>query len=219
MAWQAKPSGRYDINSTEAAANMFEMKDYFSSQGWTDVAIAGMLGNVCAESGFNPWRWQNDVVSWASDQGYGLFQFTPQTYYIGGRGTNFPAYSPNTSTSIVVAGATPNDGLAQCQVVETYHNDKFLDRRNRCTYADLTNTYPYSSYKQLNDLWIATVGWLFNYEYPASRGQTVAETRYAFSTRCYEIITGSEPPTPPVPPHPTRLRKMPVWMMTRPLRY
>ena len=202
MPWYAKPSGYYSINSDEAKNNMFMIRDYFRSVGWSDIAIAGMLGNVGSESGYNPWRWQGDTVNYSN--GYGLVQFTAATYYIGGRGLDFPEYAPNLSTSTTTASASPDDGTAQLKVIEVYHNDKFLDRRDKCDYADLSDTYPYSSFKVLDDLWIATVGWLFNYEYPAKKNRTYEKAmgRYSNSQKCYEIITGSTPPTPPHPPTP-----------------
>ena len=220
MSWYAKPSGGYTTEDTEAQANMFMIKDYLVSQGWSLTAIAGFLGNVANESGFNPWRWQNDVVSWASDHGYGLVQFTPASYYIGinGRGQNFPEYAPNISVTGTTIGSSPNDGEAQLKTIEIYHDDKFFNRQSYCDYTDISSAYPYSSYKTLNDLWIATVGWLFNYEFPAARYRDYehAMARYNTASRCYEIITGSQPPDPPIPPTPSR-KKMPVWMMVRPL--
>lgn len=212
MAWHAKPSGGWSTTDTEAQDNMIEIYNYLSSQGWSDIAVAGLLGNVANESGFNPWRWQNDVVNLTSKyKGYGLVQFTPSYYYIGGRGAEaqFASYyAPNTSTSTTVSGADASDGLAQLMVIETYHSDKFLDRRSYCSYADLSDTYPYSSYKTLSDLWIATVGWLYNYEYPDDRSYSIAYSRYLKAQACYEIITGATPPTPtptptPTPPLPT----------------
>lgn len=202
MGWYAKPSGAYSTSDNEAQQNMYMISQYFQDQGWTITAIAGLLGNMGSESGFNPWRWQGD--SYGLSRGYGLVQFTPASYYIDGRGTNFDTYAPNLSTSSQTTGADANDGDAQIKTIEVYHSDKFLDRRSYCDYADLTDTYPYSSYKQLNDLWIATVGWLFNYEFPASENRQYedAYARYLVAQECYRIITGQEPPEPPDPPHP-----------------
>lgn len=204
MGWYAKPSGGYSTTDNEAQQNMFMVSQILQDYGWSMVAIAGLLGNVGAESGFNPWRWQKDRVNY--DKGYGLVQFTPADYYIGGRGTEvgIVGYAPNLSVSEQTTGASETDGEAQLQVIEVYHDDKFLDRRNKCNYADLTDTYPYSSYKNLTDLWIATVGWLYNYEYPGAeyRDYAHAYARYLTAQECYQIITGSPPPTPPHPPTP-----------------
>lgn len=61
---------------------------------WTPNAVAGMLGNMQAESSINPNRWQNDKEpkreDYESDEeyeeavsktGYGLVQWTPYTKY------------------------------------------------------------------------------------------------------------------------------------------
>ena len=220
MGWYAKPSGAYDIESNEAQQNMFMVSEYLQSVGWSTVAIAGLLGNVKEESGFNPWRWQGDTHT--TSGGYGLVQFTPSTYYIGGRGldADFASYyAPNESVTQITSGADAHDGRAQLMTIEKYHADKFLDRTSYCDYADISSAYPYSSYKQLTNLWIATVGWLFDYEFPASENREYndAYARYQSAMRCYEIITGEEPPeppdppTPPTPPTPTSSNKMPLY--------
>lgn len=53
---------------------------YFKDHGWTLNAIAGILGNMEAESTLNPGRWQSDDVGNTSG-GYGLVQWTPATKY------------------------------------------------------------------------------------------------------------------------------------------
>lgn len=218
MGWYAKISGGWSTEDNEAQQNMFMISEYLQTQGWSMVAIAGLLGNIGSESGFNPWRWQSDSVNY--NNGYGLVQFTPATYYIGGRGNEFTDYAPNLSVTSQTSTANAKDGQAQLNVIETYHSDKFLDRRSRCTFADISDSYPYSSYKTLTDLWVATVGWLYNYEYPASqyRDYDHAYARYQVAQRCYEIITGTEPPTPPTPPTPpvppTKSGKMPMYFYT-----
>lgn len=50
---------------------------------WTPEAVAGILGNITAESTINPSRWQNDTkpAEDVTDTGYGLVQWTPYTKY------------------------------------------------------------------------------------------------------------------------------------------
>lgn len=217
MGWYAKPSGGWTTEDNYAQQNMFMISEYLQTQGWSMVAIAGLLGNIAKESGFNPWRWQNDSVDLTTDKkGYGLVQFTPSYYYIGGRGSEAQFsefYAPNLSVTGQTSGAEFHDGQAQIMVMEIYHGDKFFNRAGYCDYADISSAYPYSSYKQLTDIWIATVGWLFNYEFPdkASRDYASAYSRYESARRCYEIITGSEPPEPPTPPTPTTRKGMPLY--------
>lgn len=51
-----------------------------SEAGWTMEAVAGMLGNMQAESSIQPGRWQYDIVG-INSNGYGLVQWTPATKY------------------------------------------------------------------------------------------------------------------------------------------
>lgn len=51
------------------------------ADGWTLNAVAGMLGNMQAESAINPGRWESDIVG-RMGKGYGLVQWTPATKYI-----------------------------------------------------------------------------------------------------------------------------------------
>lgn len=221
MSWYAKPSGGYLIDSEEAKANLTEIYNILNST-WTIEAIAGMCGNLFAESGLNPWRWQGDSVSLTSDyKGYGLPQFTPAKGYIYNYGVDVYGYAPNLSTTQITQGANPNDGYAQIIVINEDKARKFLDRRSYCTYADITNSYPFNSYKQLTDLYVASTGWLFNYEFPAPQYRTeeYAQLRYSYSQQVLNFLQGLSPtpPTPPDPPIPPiqQKRKMPLYMMIR----
>ena len=195
--WYAKPSGGYETTSDEAKANMFEFKDSLISD-WTIYAIAGALGNIANESAFNPWRWQSDTVNY--NAGYGLVQFTPAEDYINGY-TNYA----NLSTSVITAGASPNDGACQCDVLRNDSMGKWTDRSSYNLWYDLTSFSSFSSFKTVNNLYDATMAFLFNYEgnqAVQSMDEAIQRAdfaiRYASASTCYEIITGS-PPTPPVP--------------------
>ena len=222
--WHAKPYGGYAIDSTEAKDNMDEIYAQLHNEGWTIEAICGMLGNMVAESGLNPWRWQDDSVSLTSDlKGYGLPQFTPAYGYIYDYGVGVTGYSPNLSVTEETSGATPEDGYAQIIVINEDKAGKFINRTSYCKYLDISSTYPLSDYKVNSDLWVTTVGWLFNYEFPANRSYKVAEGRYANAVSCYNYLSGQQPdppppkppdpPKPPTPPTPTKRQTMPVWMI------
>lgn len=205
MSWQAKPSGGYGVNSEEWKANLIEIYNQLGGT-WTMEAICGMAGNFQTESGMNPWRWQSDSVSLTdSKKGYGLPQFTPAYGYINDYGKTAYGYSPNLSTTSITEGATPEDGMAQLVVIDGDLAGKFLNRTSYCKYADISSCYPMSSFKQVKDLWVATVGWLFDYEFPASQYRTyqAALRRYDDSLACYQYLTGEHPdPDPPDPPDP-----------------
>lgn len=69
------------LTQTEMEANAKYIYSYLSNEGWTKNAIAGMLGNMQAESSLNPGRWQSEDVGNTSG-GYGLVQWTPATKYL-----------------------------------------------------------------------------------------------------------------------------------------
>lgn len=65
--------------------------EYFTEKvtpPWNPVAIAGMLGNMQAESTINPGRWENGEIN-NLDAGYGLVQWTPASKYINWAGSSF----------------------------------------------------------------------------------------------------------------------------------
>ena len=219
--WCAKPSGSYNINSAEAQNNMFEIYNMLSDS-FTIEAVCGILGNMGAESGWNPWRWQGD--KYGLKRGYGLVQFTPANGYLNDYGVGITGYAPNLSPNGITSGANVSDGEAQTYVIKFDLAGKYLDRRSWCTYYNLTNTYPFSNYKIITDLEEATLAWLFNYEAPADRSQSVGNYRYSIAQQCYTILTGTPPPTPtppdpPYPPTPPPVPHgglpMPLWMYLR----
>ncbi len=136
----AKPSGTYAISSVEGTANIKAVYNYLHPLGYTDNCIVGILGNVMAESGLNPWLWENNTYN--PNNGYGLFQFTPGSEYINA--SWIPDYAPNTDPSQAVAGASPNDALGQ---LYAFSNDTFAKWYGYCwrsywsqgSYPDLYN--------------------------------------------------------------------------------
>ena len=54
MAWHAKPSGGYNAYSVAGIDNIFEINN--NLQSFHIAAISGIIGNIMAESGLNPWR-------------------------------------------------------------------------------------------------------------------------------------------------------------------
>lgn len=220
MPWHAKPSGYYLIGSIEGRDNIDSIAGMLYNT-WTLEAIAGMIGNMVSESGLNPWRWQNDSVSLTSNsKGYGLAQFTPAKGYIYDYGVGVSGYSPNLSTSEITSGATPEDGYAQIIVIDQDRAGKYINRADKCSYADISAYPTIASYKTCNDVWLATVAWLFNYEFPRADNRTYqkALSRYDNAYAVYQYISGQTPtptPTPPSPPMPPPfkpVKPMPIWL-------
>ena len=208
MAWYAKPRGGYNLYSAEAITNIFNYRTEFST--WSLESVCGMLGNVQAESGFNPWRWQGD--RYGTGRGYGLFQFTPASGYIYLSGA-----TPNLSVDSVTTGATPEDAVRQIQAFRTNELGKWVSSCwrsywNTSTYADL---YAYRSqvlarwgngssisiaeFSEVTDIYDAAFIFLACFEGPQVPNIGVRNQNAA---NIYTILTGDPPPTPPEPPTP-----------------
>lgn len=208
MAWYAKPSGGYDSHSSAGLNNIFNFRSAFDT--WTVESVAGMLGNVQAESGFNPWRWQGD--RYGTSRGYGLFQFTPASGYL-----SLSGISPNLSVTEVTAGASPADADRQIQAFRTdelgkWKSDAWRSYWDTTTYADL---YAYRSeclnawghgtgisiaeFSDCQDVYAATFLFLACYE-----GALVPniDERNRNAKDIYRTLTGSYPEPPYVPPDP-----------------
>lgn len=211
MAWHAQPSGGYLRTSSDAYDNMMEIYNQLSQRGYTVEAVSGILGNVQAESGFNPWRWQNDRYN--VHNGYGLYQYTPASGYISLTGA-----TPNLSVTTITTGATPEDGARQTDCFADNELGKWVPSAwrtywNTTTYATLyakRNTwlslYGYgngitiSQFAACTDIEAATFFFLACFEGPRMPN---LDTRYGNAAACYEIITGSPLPPQPDPPTPT----------------
>jgi hypothetical protein len=211
MAWYAKPAQGYNRSSTEAAANMNEIYANLSNRGYTVQAVSGILGNVQAESGFNPWRWQGDHVN--TSNGYGLFQFTPASGYLALSGV-----TPNMSTTTTTTGATPQDGARQVDCFADDELSKWVSTAwrsywDQTTYASLYakrntwlsqygsgNSISMAQFAAVTDIEAATFFFLACFEGPRTPNLS---TRYSNAYACYEIITGTPPPIPPDPPPPS----------------
>lgn len=179
-----------------------------NSCGWSLLAFCGMWGNVQSESGYNPWRWQSDIVLPQGDpriyyqnaHAYGLCQWDAASKYIeGGRGYN--GYKPNYSDR---PGGV-DDGTAQMYFLEdtAVSSGQYFPNPNYPAYM-----ISYDNYKQLtiNDHdfdWTAHA-WFHNYERGTwDAGRTVACQYW------YYTLQGITPPPPPPPGG----RKIPIWLL------
>ena len=87
-SWYAEYSNGYeardDWTQQMREHNVDIIASHFGAKGWTINAIAGMLGNMQAESYLNPAQWQHGYPVEADppdNDGYGLVQWTPWTKY------------------------------------------------------------------------------------------------------------------------------------------
>lgn len=219
MTWHAKPSGAYGINSAEGLDNIYAMAACFPAA--TLESKAAIIGNSVHEGGLNPWRWQGDT--YGRSRGYGLFQYTPASGYI-----DLSFATPNLSTTQITAGATPEDGETQCDVMATNYLGKWVSTCWRsywstATYADLyayrtgvLNTWGNGSsislaqFFQCSDVDAATFIFLACFEGPLVPNYGV---RKSTAWDIYAILGGSPtPPTPPVPPDPPS-GSLPAWLV------
>ena len=68
------------LTAEQQQQNAKYIHSFLNSNGWSLNAVAAILGNMQAESGLNPGRWQSDAVG-NTAAGYGLVQWTPATKY------------------------------------------------------------------------------------------------------------------------------------------
>lgn len=194
MPWHVKVTGAYNRESTEAQDNAKMIYNVLRGLGWSLPAVSGMLGNVEAESGYNPWRWQSDSVleygssyiNVQSGHAYGLCQWDPAGKYIN-NGGGYTGYGPNYSNLI----GSMTDGAAQL----AYLNDN-------ADYYPTTN-YPlsYAQYKaadiaQYSIDYLARA-WFYNFERGTWSANRVTAAEYWYQFLSSQPVGG----------------KIPIWLM------
>lgn len=190
-AWHTKSSGAYARTSTEAFENGIMAFKKLSALGWSVNAIAGLWGNVEYEGGYNPWRWESDIILASTDtdeiqtsrvHGYGLTQFTPAGKYIYSIANTMYGYGPNYSD---VAGNT-DDGDAQLEYVDGYA-DYYQTTAYPIPFSDFkTSTLPPDE---------LAAAWVYNYERPGNPSATIAGRREA-AIYWYNIFIKYDPLSP-----------------------
>lgn len=165
MAWI---SGNRYLSLSEMQNNADIIHYFFRAAGWTDNAIAAMLGNMQSESTINPGIWEGLVPY---DGGYGLVQWTPYTNYSNWAGDGWQDNGQKEMERIIYE---LNNGL------QWYATTKY-----DMSFEDFTTSQDTPSY-------LAQV-WLYNYERPQVKPQPIRSTRANY---WYEYITGQEPLQP-----------------------
>ena len=188
MSWHAKSSYGYARSSQEAYDNCFEIYTILYNLGWTLEAVCGVLGNMESESGYNPWRWQSDIILANDDpdiyiqngHAYGLCQWDPASKYIS-NGVGIAGYSPNYSNQ----AGTASDGHAQMI---------FMDSYSAQWQNHPSSPWPetFAEYKQLTaSVAYCTESWFHNYEIG-----TWDNNRIPAAEHWYQEFGGITPPTP-----------------------
>jgi len=172
------------LSTAEMQTNAFYIYSYLSGAGWTDNAIAGILGNMQAESSLNPGRWQSENVGNYSG-GYGLVQWTPATNYTdwcNSKGYADPSEMDNNLNRIIYE---LEHGLQWIATVDY-----------PLSFADFTKSTLSPS--------ILASAFLKNYE---RAGVEVESTRQQNANNWYTFLTGLEPGDPIEPEQPTAKKK------------
>lgn len=212
MAWHVKVSGGYARDSQEAIDNAQMHLNILSPLGWTKNAIAGLMGNESVESGYNPWRWQNDDIQPTTNSpwynhGYGLVQFTNAGKYINDENAKaMTGYGPNFSNQ----AGNMNDGTAQLLFIDAYA-DYYKTDSYPLTYAEYKASTESGAY--------LAAAWLYNYERPGDPGATVAARREA-GDYWLSVLNGQTPGPGPGPgPGPVVFKKSKMWMYMKKRRW
>lgn len=182
--WHAKPTGGYSIYSTEGIDNALMIRNQMYSYGWTDNAISAVVGNICAEGGLNPWRWQSDIIVgpedfWERTHGYGLAGFTPAGKYIEDPDAQtYAGYAPN----YLGHAGNATDGAAQIQFI--MDNPQYYQTHTAypMTFTQFSQSTAAPSY--LSDVW------LYNFEQPANPSAT-QQYRRDCSDYWYQLFQGA----------------------------
>lgn len=159
------------LTRAEMEFNALILTTFFRGHGWTDNAIAGMLGNMQTESSINPGIWENlsRPAPSITNVGYGLVQWTPYTKY-----------------SEWAGGDWENNGFKQCERI-------IWELENRVQYYS-TVDYPLSfrefSQSTQTPEYLAQA-WLYNYERPSSLNQPQRSTQ---AREWYTFIGGKIAP-------------------------
>lgn len=167
------------LTTDEMKINALYLYKALNSYGWTLNAIAGILGNMQAESSINPGRWQSDSVGWTSG-GYGLVQWTPTTKYI------------DWCTSQGYSDPSRMD----------YNISRLIYEVENAIQWYATDSYDFS-FKQFTvstkDCGTLAKAFLLNYERPADQSESVQNYRSSLANNWYSYLSGSTLPDVPEP--------------------
>lgn len=157
-----------DEYGPDMTANAYMVYSFFNKKGFTAEAIAGLLGNMQAESGINPGRWQG-----GHGPGYGLVQWDPASNYMNYASRN----------NIDINDADSN-GEGQCNCVnECEAEGQWLPNSSH------GYTYTWAQFAQLTDVDTAVYAFLWQYERP-SKPHT--ENRITYAHYWYGIIISGQ---------------------------
>lgn len=161
----------------EMNENAKYIASYLTDNGWSKNAIAGMLGNMHAESTINPGRWQSEDVGNTS-LGYGLVQWTPSTKYTdwcSEQGYSDPSEMDNALARILYELENNIQWIATSSYNFTF--EEFS--KSELSVSELAKAF------------------LLNYERPADQSEEVQNYRASLGEQYYSVISGELPDPEP----------------------
>lgn len=184
------------LEEEEKVTNAWYIYNFFIANGWTVEAICGMLGNMEHESSLNPGRWQGDNIE--IGPAYGIVQWDPWTKYTDwceSESREDPSEMDN------------NLGRILYELENGYQYYPTTDYPETFSEFSVSTETPF----------YLACAFAWNYERSAvvldgtdTEKEILRQNRGNSANKWYEILTGSEPPSPPTET-PVK-RKMPLWM-------
>lgn len=181
MAWI---SGNRYLSRAEMQNNVNLQFQQLHDYGWTNEAIAGLLGNEQHESSINPAIWQN--LHQAVSNGYGIVQRTPST---------------NETAWLSQNGYAVDSGEG-----ETAHLQYDVEHNTQWR-ATSDYNFTFAQYIKMNySVDYMTKAFCKNFE---RAGVEAMDYRIAYAKVWYDYINNiTPPPTPPTPPPVVKSKKM-----------
>lgn len=180
----SQSAGNYDFK----CVNVLVITELFRAYGWTDNAIAGILGNMESESHMNPGAMEG-YVEWTDTGGFGLTQWTPATKYRAWADENnfLPYYDIEYQCERIKYEMT--DAAAD----QYYSTDAYPISRNSFITSDKT---PYELACAF--AWNYERSWVVLYGTEAEK-EALRQRRGSSANKWYEYITGTAAPDIPIP--------------------
>lgn len=156
--------------------NVVIITSYFRARGWTDNAIAGMLGNMDIESYINPAQSEVGSGLYDTNYGFGLVQWTGASRrdFVSWAGSDWETNYTKQLDRIIYE---MNGGYIQWIPVAAYNYMTFQQ------FSTSTETPEYLA---------------MAFEYSYERGTPLTQQRQAAARKWYDYITGIVTNKPPV---------------------